>query len=299
MEPQEKRKVTIPLEILIPCIVAIIAGTYAVTRYISNERIETLKTIVQEKADKIESIREKKESESIIPSERIAENSDDPEIKDLALRIEELETQKRALVSKISEKAVASLDPLSEVSNLLSELQNKDSETIGKVIDSLFKFHDPILFKPMLEFFINNRELATAGYNPSPASWYEYFIKIDEESGLHFVIKELANPDRNDAQRVYTVLKYEVDTIKKIDISIPILEELSLSSSQSSVRANAKILLTMLKQRREKLVSEEEARVKTEEEHARITEAMNNRPSIYELLETILSEIQELKGRKE
>ena len=58
------------------------------------------------------------------PSLKMAKESGNSDIKNMAIRLEELEKERRQLLSKISSKSVVSLDPRSELSVLLSQLNS-------------------------------------------------------------------------------------------------------------------------------------------------------------------------------
>ena len=133
----------------IPALVAIVAATFALTKYSNAGAIRALEDRLNLKDDKIRDFetqrRTPRDAEEggertqavHLPARGAAEEMSDPEVTDLAKRLENLEHERDLLLSELSCRTTASLDPRSELSNLLSQLQSSDKFVRGKAIEGL------------------------------------------------------------------------------------------------------------------------------------------------------------------
>lgn len=272
----------------ITIIIAVIGGTFSVTQYISDQNTETLKARIGiEKQKRIEAERIAKEIKAnpyatVIPAKQIAENANNPEIYKLASRIESLEVEKRNLIEELSNKSVSSLDPRSELSGLILLLNSENSEERGKAIDSLFKIRDQVSFEPLVKYFLNYPNEITSGYNPNIGAWYEFFIDTNEPSGIEFVVQQFENSYRFHSYVAYSILEREIKTVPRIEMAIPHLKDVALRSNNTFARSYAKILLEILNQRKDQIISDQKER------HRYLN---NNKSSTYQLVEEIHQKI--------
>ena len=274
-------------------ILAVAAGTFTLTKYSNEQTTEALKQQIEierqkriEVEKKLKSPNESQNPISVIPAKELAAELKNPEILELASRLEILEKEQRSLIEKISSKSVSSLDPRSELSVLIDQLNSEDAEKEGKAIDSLFELNDPISFGPLVNYFLKSPENATQGYNPGIGSWYDFFVNLDESAGIEFVVGQLDSTYRFNSGVAYSVLNRELDSIERIDNALPSLKNLAIRSKNSPARAYSKILIERLSERKEEIISEKE-----EENHE-----PSEKPSLRDLVEEVLKEVKSLNN---
>lgn len=312
MNFKEFLKFSIPVNYIIPSAIMLIGATFALITYINSEKNDVLSEkydtykINYENVNR-ENIRLKKELKSsnvlVLPSKKIAEQLNDPDISKLEAEVQKLEKQKNDLLNKILDKAVISLDPRSEIANLLEELKSNKPKDVERAISSIFKIHDPILFQPVSNYFVNNRKIAIKAPNPMIYDWYKYLLELDFESGIKIAVNDIGSEDNYVSEAAYSTIVYAMDSKEQIDISIPYIQEVALRENRSTARAKAKSLLYILDNERMEIVDREE-RIKAREERKKkmeqdLKEAKDHQgPTVHDMLEELLKEVKEIKDNQ-
>lgn len=273
--------------------IAVSGGTFALTKYGNEQIVETLKQRIsieeQKRNDAENRITELSMSKNVttIPSKEIDAKLDSPEISELASRIEKLEIEKQNLIVELSKKSVSSLDPRSELSGLINQLESNEKEIRGKAVNSLFELKDLVSFEPLIRYFQKYPDETTEGHNPSIRQWYDFFINTNESAGIEFVIGQLENDYRIYSGVAFSTLDWNLDNVNRIEEAKPHLKDMALRSNNNSARAYAKILLKKIQNRKEKIIKQQ----KDNEDSLK-----NEKTIIRELLEEILKEVKGLKN---
>ena len=227
------------------------AGVFAITKYMNSNAIRALEDRVRLKDDKIREYEQKLSTgelfaQKYLPAHAVAAGLNDSNIESLVTKIEELEKQKEQLLLEVSTKAASSLDPRSELSTLLAQLESDDEAVRAKAIDGLFTLRDPLSFLPLVKYLENRPDEATGGRNPYIGKWFSLFIEAGGIAGVEFVAAQLENPQGIWSESSFSTLNYELDTVQLIEDAIPVLENIALRSSSSLARTKAKVLIQSL-----------------------------------------------------
>src|SRR5690606_8101915 len=138
-----------------------------------------------------------------LPASEVAEELNDEKASELVNRIEALEKERESLISELSKRATASLDPRSEIANLLTQLQSDDSTTRSKAIKGLAELRDPLSFSALVEFLQARTDEATGIGNPSAERWFTILIESGGAEGTAFVVSQLDSPKKGWAEDAY------------------------------------------------------------------------------------------------
>ncbi|MBT3355190.1 MAG: hypothetical protein HN402_09730 [Candidatus Scalindua sp.] len=236
----------------ITIVIAVAGGTFALTKYLNEQAIKALEQRIAIAEQNSGAKPTNTQSRQIDPS-----SLNNKEISELTIRLENLESEKRDLIEKISQKAVLTLDPRSELSTLISQLESKGKEERAKAIDGLFMLKDPVSFQPLLRYLESHPEEATEGGNPFIGKWYSFFIEAGGAQGVEFVASQLESSERFYSEFAYSTIKSEIDSTEAVDITIPILQKIAVSSSSSLARTRSKVLIQYFLDNKKKITDEE------------------------------------------
>lgn len=253
------------LSIGIPAFLVIIGGTFGLTKYISKQNIDTLKTSLEQRTQEVKNLGKKvkeiganksPQKTQTLPQVTLDATEDAQSMQKLADRISELEKERVQLTQQLSQKAINSLDPESELPILLKQLKSENAEVRKEAITGLFVLKNPISFAPLVAFFKENVEEATKGYNPSIGKWYDFFFELDPHATLELIVEALDSQDEWQSYIVYSWIENfveDVELVELLDVCRPFLVSLALRSPNSSVRTRAKVMLEKLSERRAEL----------------------------------------------
>jgi hypothetical protein len=197
---------------------------------------------------------------------------DDDETSDIANKIDALEAERDRLLSELSNRVTASLDPRSELSNLLSQLKSSDAETRKKAVQGLLALKDPLSFIPLVNYLENKTDEATKNTNVYIGEWFRTLIQIGGPKGAEYVASQIESPREGWPEAVFSNLHYALSTPELIDSAIPAIERCALSHPSTSVRTQAKVLIQHLQSSREEYVK----RANTQKEHEKWMEEQEN-----------------------
>lgn len=255
-------KIGIPASIVI--IIAIVSGIYKLATYISHQNIDTLKTSLDQRTQEVKNL-EKKVNEiganispqkaQTLPQVTLDATEDAQSMQKLADRISELEKERVQLTQQLSQKAINSLDPESELPILLKQLKSEKAEVRKEAITGLFVLKNNISFSPLVAFFKENLKEATSGYNPSISEWYEFFFELDPHATLELLVEALDSQDEWQSYIAYLRIEKFVKSVELFDFCRPLLVSLALRSPNSSARTRAKVMLEKLSERRAELIA--------------------------------------------
>ena len=246
------------------------AGVFAITKYMNSNAIRALEDRIRLKDDMIRenkkiSIAAELSTQKYLPAKEVAAELNDTDIKSLVSKIEELEKQREQLLSEVSIRAASSLDPRSELSSLLTQLESKDETVRAKAINGLFTLRDPSSFLPLIKFLENHTDEAAGGLNPSIGEWFSFFIDTGGTSGVEFIAAQLESPRPVWSDIAYLKLEYRLNTTQLVDEAIPVLENIALRSTSNLARVKAKVLIQRLQIKRQDISESEERKLQLEE----------------------------------
>lgn len=234
------------------------AGVFAITKYMNSNAIRALEDRMRLKDDKMREYEQKlsaaePSAQKYLPAHEVAAELNDTHIKSLVSKIEALEKQKEQLLSEVSIRAASSLDPRSELSTLLAQLESEDEAVRAKAVNGLFTLRDPLSFLPLIKFLEKRPDEAAGGQNPYIGEWFSFFIETGGTSGLEFIAAQLESSRAGWSDMAFSKLEYKLNTTQLVDEAIPILENIALRSTSSLVRVKAKVLIQRLQVQRQEI----------------------------------------------
>jgi len=166
--------------------------------------------------------------------------SQDSNSQKLLERVELLEGERAELLKQLSNNAVDSLDPTSEVGTLLKKVSSDID--IEEAVATLFEIKSPISFEPLADYYMKNHDEYGYLAGKSSRKWFEFFASIDLDSGLKFAVSMLdkSNFPISDA---YIFLKRSVSSKERCELVVQDLQKIALTSAIPTARGNAKLLL--------------------------------------------------------
>jgi len=173
----------------IPIVIAIVGGTFSITKYMSKQQIDTLKTSLEHKTQlandrekKAKELQANKSSQKVqtLPSMTL---ENDESVEKLADRISELEKERIQLTHQLTQKAINSLDPESELPILLKQLSSEDIKERMAALVGLFALEDPRSFSPLVTYFTQNLEEAIgASSQYTRYDFYDLLFKLNPQN---------------------------------------------------------------------------------------------------------------------
>ncbi len=243
---------------ILSCVVVASGAVFAGTKYLNEQQVKVLEERLKLAGTKVVDLQKELnvvrvhssqdssvgENLTVLPKKVKYEALANPETRKLIEQVEKLEKEKSLLLKQLSQSAVTSLDPNSEVSILLNQLKN-NIRPEGSIA-TLFKIKSPVSFEPLQSYFLKNYDGEQWLLKQLNTAWYEFFFSVDEDAGLKFAVSQLENEKEN-INSVYSFLSRSIDSKKHCDIVTPELERIAVSNSNSEVRGNAKLLLQCIK----------------------------------------------------
>lgn len=194
----------------------------------------------------------------------------DPAAKYLAKRIEDLEHQRELLLSELSSKATASLDPRSELSNLLTQLQSSDKAVRSKAVEGLVVLKNPLSFPALVNFLVSHPDEATSGDNPFIIRWFSVLIETGGQKGAEFVVSQIEGSNPGWSEAAFSTVQYALDTPELIDGAMPSLESAALRHSSTAARTKCKLLIQSLSAKKKEYVERQKEREERERYRAEL-----------------------------
>ena len=246
----------------IPILIGIVGATFAITKYSNANALRALEDRLKLKEDRIkeyevrlsESQHSKESSLKHSPVREMNRQLDDEETSDLATKIDALEAERDRLLSELSNRATASLDPRSELSNLLSQLKSADKETRNKAVQGLLALKDPLSFIPLVNYLESHTDEATEGTNLYLGEWFRALIQIGGPKGAEYVASQTESSRKGWSEAAFSNLQYTLSTPELIDGAMPALERCALTHPLTVARTQAKVLIQHLQSQRKEYV---------------------------------------------
>lgn len=267
---KSKDHIKVPLNSLltigIPAFLLICGGIFALAKHISQQNIDTLQISLEHQNqvnNKLENklkeltVNNSSQKAQKLPQVTLDATEDAQSTQELADRISELEKERGQLTQQLSQKAINSLDPESELPVLLKQLSSKKAEVRQGAITGLFVLKDPRSFSPLVAHFTQNSEEATNQNTTSIWAWYDLLFELNQQSTIELLVNTMDTQNEYKSYVAYKTLNEHITSIELIDTCKPYLESLALRSTNSSARARAKVLLSKLSEKREELVEKE------------------------------------------
>ncbi|MEW5734561.1 MAG: hypothetical protein AB1921_06885 [Thermodesulfobacteriota bacterium] len=241
---------------------AIAAGTFALVKYSNANAIRALEDRLKLKDDRIHDFEEKIDALQVqigdrtptatvyLPAIGTTEEINNPKAQEIAKEIGELESKRDQLLSQLASLATVSLDPRSELSGLLAQLESNDQEVRSKAIDGLMELKDPLSFPALVDFLMKHPDESISRRNPPINKWFSTLIAADSQKGVEFVVSQIESDQPGWADVALTTIRYELDRSELIDAAIPSLESVALRHPSPTTRTKAKILIQHLKEKK-------------------------------------------------
>ena len=246
----------------IPILIASVGATFAITKYNNANARRVLEDRLKLKEDKIKeyAVRLSESQHSAdsplkhSPVREMNRQLNGKETSDLTNQIDALEAERDRLLSELSNRATASLDPRSELSNLLSQLKSADKETRNKAVQGLFALKDPLSFIPLVNYLENHTDEATKGSNVYLGAWFTALIQIGGPKGAEYIASHTESTRQSWSEAAFSNLQYTLSTPELIDGAIPALERCALTHPSTFTRTQAKVLIQHLQSKRREYV---------------------------------------------
>lgn len=183
---------------------------------------------------------------------------DNPEA--LKIQIAELQDQLKGAYELQSKQQIETLDPRSELPNLISELESRDASIQEQAVQGLFVIRNPVSYQALKKHFHSN--IGEADYFVSGKSiekWIELLFELNEMESVRLAAEiagseEVSKDARKEAR---SALMFETHSSDAIDIAIGVFQQLALTSKNTLIRTNTKSDLQWLIQKREREESSE------------------------------------------
>jgi hypothetical protein len=278
--PGETREtgISLPLGLVlafgIPIVLAVAGGVFKLTTFSTQQHVNALQ--MQLEAAKV-SLAGTSESTSTIAVNQLLPDVTRKAAKDvrsvdaLAQKLAAVERERDALIQDLSQNALGSLDPNSELPVLLNELRSGEQKVRIHALDGLFVLRDRRSFAYLAAHFKSHMDDVDGtehGWGP----WYSLLIDLDPHAGIEMVVGELDSERYLRSSVAYDALNAKIKTVELIDIAKPCLESFALRSQNSFARTRAKVFLDRLAQRR------------SEMEQGKANGGDNDNRSLYEVL---------------
>lgn len=243
-------------------VVVVAGGTFALTKLSTSSHISALQT----QLDGAKEREERKDAEigalkssavdvielpsrAVVLPEATLAAAGDSEVRDLALRIRDLESERTTLLNELAERSQDALNPQSELAALLKQLSADSPKVRMDAVRGLFELRDSIATTSLVAYFRKDPEEATRA--KSLGEWFRLLYSLDEEVGLVFMINVLQSDESFYTQWAYEILSELRLSPKVLQKAIVQLESVALRSGETVVRARSKLLLQEFRNRLE------------------------------------------------
>jgi hypothetical protein len=287
------------IPIFVVVLIAVAGGVFKLTMFSTQQHVSALQTQLEAangRASEAEGrLRATATNESASP---IAVKQSLPEVTrkaakdvnsvdELARKLSAVERERDTLIQELSQKALGSLDPNSELPVLLSQLGSSEQEVRRHAVPGLFALKDRRSFAHLTAYFRTHTEEATHG-DFSLWDWYYLFIDLDPHGAMEIVVEGLDSQEFLGSYTAYETLNRRINTVDLIEVAKPCLESFALRSPNSFARTRAKVLLDNLRQRKVDIIKEmEKAKADTDG---------NDKRSSREILYSIERTVMKLTG---
>jgi len=221
-------------------VVVVAGGTFTLTKLSTSSHVAALQTELE--GAKSREKRKDAELRSLValPDTTLAA-AGDSDVKNLAVRILDLEKERGTLLAELAKRSQDALDPKSELANLLGQLSAESSDARTDAVGGLFDLGDPRAFNSLVAYFRKNTAEATRA--KSTGMWFRFLFTLDNKGGVGFMIKELQSDELFHAEWAYEELMDVALSPELLRHAIAQLESVALRSGDTVSRTRAKLLL--------------------------------------------------------
>lgn len=195
---------------------------------------------------------------SIVSETKSALQKDDAEA--LKLQIVELQEQLQGAYELQSRQQIETLDPQSELPNLIAELESQEAPIKKQAVQGLFVIRNSVSYQALKTHF--RSRVAEAGYFVSGKpieKWFVLLFELNELESVRLAAEIAGSEDVSEDARkaARSALMFETHSSDAIDVAIGVFQQLALTSSNTLIRTNAKNDLQWLMKKREQEASSE------------------------------------------
>jgi hypothetical protein len=242
--------VSYPLSKVLPwvgaAVLAVAAGTFALTRYATEQRIAALEHDISLRDGAIQQLKATGNASDLsppVPQATIDASSSREEARSLLAKINDLESEKIALVSELAKYAKDALDPKSELFPLVTQLDSSSEKDRVQALDGLFGLRDARCIPHLVAYYNQHTEEATRHPGTEIWRWFNLLFGMDRQAGIAFTIDVLTGKDEFNATEAYEFLRdSEFDANDAAKVSDR-LREVALRNKDALTRTRAKLLL--------------------------------------------------------
>ena len=245
MEQKPLGQISLPLIKLIPwagaVLVAMIVGTYTLTRAITADQIGALKTQLETARQEVQST--KQTASSALPTRMLeAANQVEP-LAELANRISDIEREREVLIRQLVSKSVETLEPSSELASLIGQLKAETLEQRERAITVLFDLANSRALPSLVTYLNTHHEEALS--IKALFEWYDLFWELDFNFGVSYALEELESSNLARSDRAFEELYSEFVPAKEEAAApgIERLKTLAFTSPNAVTRTRAKLLI--------------------------------------------------------
>ena len=162
---------------------------------------------------------------------------------ELVTRISDLEREREVLIKELVDDSINVLDPTSELSGLLEQLNDGSAKEREQAVTALFALED-IRSIPSLIAHLNNRRREALNQKYL-FQWYDFMWNVDMPSAITFAISELESTDDERISDAFSELmkapiEGSEDYLREM---INNLEAIAVTNSNALIRTNAKLVI--------------------------------------------------------
>ncbi len=233
-------------------VAAVAGGTFAVTRFSAEQHVAALEAQLKSQQNPSQSLSssDARPLSPSMPTPTLSASTDQEEAKTLLKKIQDLESEKSLLVSRLSLQSQDALDPKSEVASLASQLRDSLKEKRIKAIEGLFAVKDSATLPIILSYFRRDPKEATSSIQTPLWQWFNLIWSIDQYEEMKFSIEVLRSSDDYSSRSAYDDL-YNLTKEAHVNFVVPRLKEVALSNGDVMVRTRAKLLLQHFQMRKQ------------------------------------------------
>lgn len=190
----------------------------------------------------------------VIDTKKSTLQKDDPET--LKLQIAKLQQQLQHAYELQSRQQIETLDPQSELPNLISELESNEISVQEQAVYGLFLIRNPVSFQALKTHFRSKIEEADNSVSgESIGDWFELFFELNEMESVRLAVEISESEKVNEATRsqARSALMFKAQSSDAIDVAIGVFQQIALTSKNTLVRTKAKDDLQWLMEKRKKV----------------------------------------------
>lgn len=236
---------------------AIITGTFLLTKELISDKNEALETQNIQKSETIEKLEKKLQDKELgldnkntkysSESAPYSSTNDTSQVNNLLRKIEQLQKEKDNLYKEYIKISYTNLNPKSELSQLIKELNSKDEDIVEKAIEGLFLLKDSLSVQVLQDYYFENIE-ALSSYSTT-LDWINLMWDINYDIGIDFTVKLFTNSDQAISDVAFWYFDKNIVGKKLMTKISNELKPIAMTNKSSFVRTRAKYIITEYEKR--------------------------------------------------